>query len=102
ARLLRVVALGGAGPEKRARGGAVLGLSEQLLVGALLEHLDGAEAPRRVLHLRLALLGHGGESVPDGPAAATSRRSERSDWSRPASVAMLGFDDSVPFEPLTG
>ena len=78
ARLLGVVALGRAGAEQGAGRGAVLGLPQQLLVRSLLENLDRAEAAGRVLHPGLALLRHGGESVPDG-----------TDWSPEGSVDML-------------
>jgi hypothetical protein len=55
-----VVALRGPRGQQRLGGDAVLGLADELLVGAVLQELDRCErADLDLLHLLLPLLGHG-------------------------------------------
>jgi hypothetical protein len=102
-----VVALRGAGASQGARGGAVARLAEELLVGPVLELLDRAQAASGVLDLLLSLLGHGCESVAERPAPPTSEgdaaQAAAQGTGRGARPSLCSrFDDSVPFEPLTG
>src|SRR5581483_12041136 len=75
---LRVVALGGPGAEDGAGGRAVLRLAEKLLVGPALELLDGGEAAHPLLHLDLALLGHGPSVWQTGRLAGRRTRPSQS------------------------
>jgi hypothetical protein len=70
--LVGVEALGGAGAQDREGGGLELGLGLELLVGALLEGLDGLEGAA-LLHPDLTLLGGHGTGILDlgGSSAAT-------------------------------
>jgi hypothetical protein len=68
--LLDVVALGGARSQDGLGGHPVLGLALQLLVGAVLELLDGGQRAHLHLHPDLLLLGHRLSSLPDAAAAS--------------------------------